>query len=68
MSTELGFTADHTDRDVVATYMARARVERAKAFAELFGFGFAAAKEAARKTTEKAADAATVAPVLGKAA
>ena len=68
MSTELGFTADSTDRDAIATYMQRARTERAKAFAELFGFGFAVAKRAARKTSEKAVEAASNGPVFGKAA
>ncbi|MFZ4808862.1 MAG: hypothetical protein ACOYLQ_16535 [Hyphomicrobiaceae bacterium] len=52
MSTELGITAGVGDHEDLQVYMKRARVERARAFAELFGFGFATAKKMVRDAAE----------------
>lgn len=47
----------------VAAYEKMAHVERAKVFAQIFGFGVEAVKDAARKASEKNA-----APAVGAAA
>lgn len=63
MATGFGLTPELADRVDLAVYMKRAREERAKAISELFGFGFAAAKNAARKV-----EAPLAGPVVGRPA
>ncbi len=62
MSTELGITAGLVEREDLQVYIKRARAERARVFAELFGFGFATAK----KLVSDAAETVQNKPAAGR--